>query len=98
MSRASRVLVCVAWAVVPPLGVAALVLLYYGFPANPTAQSLGWSLAVAYGAYIVWAWGTNRSIQLAASTLAVTGGRGVRIFALLVGIAHICAGTYMLVR
>ena len=98
MPRKTKLLTSVAWAVLPPLAIAALLLVYYGFPDHQSSQALGWLLAIMYGAYLVWAWGTKRNIQLAATTIPVTGSAAARSFALALGLAQVLLGAYMLIR
>jgi hypothetical protein len=98
MPRKTNFLSSVAWAVVPPLVVVALLLVYYGLPSQPEGQAVGWSLAIIYGAYMVWAWGTGRNIQVAATTIQATGSSAARAVALLLGLAQIIVGAFMLIR
>jgi hypothetical protein len=98
MPRKRVLLRSVAWAVLPPVAIALVLLAYYGFPGHKSSQALGWSLAIIYGSYMVWAWGTNRSIQVAATTVAATGSPAARGFALVLGLAQVLLGAFMLIR
>ncbi len=98
MPRNTRLLSSIAWAVLPPLLVVVLLLVYYGYPSQKSSQTLGWALAIIYGSYMVWAWGTNRSIQVAATAIPSTGSAAARGVALVLGLAQILVGAFMLIR
>ena len=95
MRRKTRVMSFLS-AIGQSLIVVVLVLIIFRVPADPSVREfLAEALSVFYGITVVWAAVTKRPVYLGPAVITPSDPKGLRVFALILGLCMIAVGIYL---